>query len=60
MYRDDNDVLGGFLGLVTLGAAFFIGRKTGANKAYKEVADQQRDSEIADLKRQIAYLKDGK
>lgn len=57
MYRDE-DALGGFLGLVALGAAFFIGRKTGTNKAYKEISDQQRDNEIAELKKQIEHLKE--
>ncbi|HEY5236092.1 MAG TPA: hypothetical protein VIJ14_07940 [Rhabdochlamydiaceae bacterium] len=46
----------GFLGLCLLGAAFFIGNKTGKNKAYREVADAQRDREIDDLKRQLADL----
>jgi len=56
MYHDD-DALGGFLGLLMIGGAFFFGNKMGQKKAYREISDQQRDNEIADLKRQIQDMR---
>jgi len=56
MNDSDSGALGGFLGLLTLGAAYFIGRKNGTSSAIKQLSDQQRDNEIAELKRQIEIL----
>lgn len=52
----NDDAIGGFLGLVTLGAAFFLGNKVGQHKANRFRDDQERDKEINELKKQIAYL----
>lgn len=54
---DNDSPLGAFLGLVTLGTAFFIGRKTGQNKVHRQYEDRDRDREIIELKKQIALLK---
>ena len=54
---DDNSPLGAFLGFVLLGTAAVLGYKSGQKNAYRNVADEQRDREIMDLKRQIATMR---
>ena len=55
-YSDDNGVAG-FLGLMLLGIVGVAAYQGGKRKAYNEVADANRDNEIADLKRQLLELK---
>jgi hypothetical protein len=53
----DDDALGGFLGLLTLGAVFFLGNKSGQKQGYNDCENRHRDDEIQELKRQIEYLR---
>jgi hypothetical protein len=57
MSHDDDSALGGFLGLVLLGATAVFSYKSGQKKAFKEMNDQKRDEEIFELKKQIEILK---
>lgn len=54
---DNDDAVGGFLGLVLLGTTAFFSYKSGQKKAYKDMNDQRRDEEIFELKRQLQILK---
>ena len=55
--NDNDSAVGGFLGLVMLGAAAFFGHQAGQNKAYRVMGDQQRDREIEQLKRELEQLR---
>ncbi len=45
---------------VCCGGLFYLGRKSGENKVYREVKEQQRDAEIRKLQEEINRLKQGK
>ena len=57
MSHDDDSALGGFLGLVMLGATAFFSYKSGQKQAYRQMSDQKRDEEIFELKKQLERLK---
>ncbi len=53
---DNDSGLGALLGWALLGTAAVLGYKSGQKNAYRNVADEQRDREIQELKMQIAML----
>mgnify|MGYP001229585616 CR=1 FL=1 len=53
----DDEFLGNFLGIATIGIAFFLGNKVGQHRANHKHNEIEREREINELKKQIEYLK---